>query len=444
MHRIFVNRIIAAATEGGTASNDQELLKRFASQRDAPAFELLVRRHSDSVWTACRTVTHSAVDAEDAFQATFLVLMRSADKVTGPSVAGWLHRVAVRVSQKMRRETRKVTFASEEQLSQISSPPVDGIRNDESTLIQMELAGLPERYRLPIILCELEGHTISNASQLLGWPQGTVASRLSRARALLGRRLRKRGISAPAVLIPALGLNVALISQTSAMASGIVPISPSVSLLVEGVELAMRIAKLKMVAMSIASLAVISLAGFGGYTVTAQQVNESKETKPAISLKPKWEVKEPKIVQVGDSITAFPELDTDSIQNMIANCPKMFGDPVKISPDDPPLRQLQIARLNLAIKELSLYKKASGDINPMTVTQIVKRIIAACDQVYSADELRPWYEERVRVAYSQEHVMEALVKSGSHSRKDFLIASSDRLEAEIALLKLMNEKQTRR
>src|SRR6266403_793132 len=100
MPRRFFFRLLAAATPAADHVPDAELLRRFAHNRDSAAFELLVRRHADAVWTACRRVLKCEADAEDAFQATFLVLLRKADSIRGACIGGWLHRVAVNAALK--------------------------------------------------------------------------------------------------------------------------------------------------------------------------------------------------------------------------------------------------------------------------------------------------------------------------------------------------------
>ena len=141
-------------------------------------------------------------DADDAFQATFLVLVRKAKSLDRPEqVAGWLHRVALRVARKARAE-RARRHAREEVIVDVAMPtPHEDTRALRQELDE-ELDRLPEKYRLPIVLCELEGRTLDEAAQLLGWPKGTVAGRLSRGRDLLRRRLsRRRGLILPLFLV---------------------------------------------------------------------------------------------------------------------------------------------------------------------------------------------------------------------------------------------------
>lgn len=171
---------------------DAELLALWSGQSDRAALEQLIRRHGGMVLAACRRVLGNVPEADDAFQAVFLLLVRKAGSLTSPErVAGWLHGVALRVAKKARagrtrRQGREVTMVE---------PVAPEPREDTQELrrvIDEELARLPDRYRLPILLCELEGMTLSAAAEQLGWPRGTVAGRLSRGRDLLKKRLKRR------------------------------------------------------------------------------------------------------------------------------------------------------------------------------------------------------------------------------------------------------------
>jgi RNA polymerase sigma factor (sigma-70 family) len=167
---------------------DGQLLDRFLARRDEAAFAALVRRHGPMVFGVCQRVLRNQADAEDAFQATFIVLVRKASSLAGRRVLGdWLHGVARRTALKTlsaaaHRRTKERTAARPE-------APADEPRNDWLPLLDQELAGLPERYRLPIVLCDLQGKTRKEAAEQLGWPEGTVAGRLARGRQLLAKRL---------------------------------------------------------------------------------------------------------------------------------------------------------------------------------------------------------------------------------------------------------------
>ncbi len=183
--------------------SDGELLERFVARRDEPAFEAIVRRHGPMVLGVCRRVLGDHHDAEDAFQAVFLVLARKAGSVRpGEMLPNWLHGVAHHVAIKAhavngrrRSRERQVTTMPEPAMRQES--PGDDLRG----LIDRELSRLPAKYRVAVILCDLEGVGYKEAAVRLGWPVGTVSGRLSRARALLARRLTRRGLAFPAGML---------------------------------------------------------------------------------------------------------------------------------------------------------------------------------------------------------------------------------------------------
>jgi RNA polymerase sigma factor (sigma-70 family) len=185
---------------------DEELLEQFVAQRDEAAFAALMRRHGPMVWSVCRRALVHRQDAEDAFQATFLVLVGKAASIGRPKLlANWLFGVARRAASNMR--ATRARRARHEHLC--AKPPdiqfmLEGPRDDLGEVLDEELARLPAKYRLPLLLCGLEGMTHAVAGKYLGWPTGTVAGRLSRGRQLLRSRLLRRGVTAPAAVLTAL------------------------------------------------------------------------------------------------------------------------------------------------------------------------------------------------------------------------------------------------
>ena len=209
-------RLLHVLFNGGTVAGltDEQLLQRFTTPKDATAeaaFEALVERHGPMVLRVCRNVLDDHHDAEDAFQATFLVLALKAGSVRKhSSLASWLLRVARRVALKARadacrRRAREVRVNLEDLPSDParsdSARPAD--RPELRTVIDEEVARLPEKYRAPIVLCYLEGLTQEVAAQQLGWPAGTVRGRIARARELLRTRLARRGLALPVGLMAA-------------------------------------------------------------------------------------------------------------------------------------------------------------------------------------------------------------------------------------------------
>ena len=201
--------------------DDADLLARYARSQDPSAFEALVQRHGPMVLATCRAVLRLDHDVEDAFQATFLVLARKAHSIRNPhTLGGWLHRVAYRASLQARKTaTRRRQTESE---ASLMPPPNDPSRLDPDTLalLHNEINRLPDRHRLPIILCDLEGLTYDQAATRLHWTLPTLRTRLAKARQTLKSRLLRRGFP-----VVALGILSAPPSASSALASAAVPAS---------------------------------------------------------------------------------------------------------------------------------------------------------------------------------------------------------------------------
>jgi RNA polymerase sigma factor (sigma-70 family) len=208
----FIRRLAASRTH--CELTDAELLQRFAVGRDESAFSTLMNRHGPMVLGVCQAVLQDVHDAEDVFQATFLVLVRKPKSVGKPaSLASWLHGVAYRLAMKARTEAARRRVRERQAVTMATANPQDEvIARDLRQALHQEVDRLPERYRLPFVLCYLEGKTNEEAADLLGWPKGTVLSSLARARERLRGRLTRRG------LVLTAGLLAAALSQDSATA----------------------------------------------------------------------------------------------------------------------------------------------------------------------------------------------------------------------------------
>jgi RNA polymerase sigma factor (sigma-70 family) len=186
--------------------SDADLLGRYLAGRDEAAFSALVRRHGPLVWGVCRRVLGNHADAEDAFQAAFVVLARQGERIRARgSVAGWLHGVALRVAQKA------VVRAARQRKRDRGAGPVPNLDPlnevdwaDVRPVLDEELDRLGDRYRAPVALCLIEGKSHEEAARALGCPPGTVSGRLARAKEILRRRLARRGVACPAAGIAAL------------------------------------------------------------------------------------------------------------------------------------------------------------------------------------------------------------------------------------------------
>jgi RNA polymerase sigma-70 factor (ECF subfamily) len=187
----------AALLRKGASLSDGQLLGRFVERHDEAAFEALVRRHGPMVLGVCGRVLGHHQDAEDAFQATFLVLAKKAASVKPRELVGnFLYGVACHVARKARAlaDRRK---AREKQV--MDMPESEAASNGEWTdlrpLLDQELGRLPAKYRGPIVLCDLEGKARKDVARQLGWPEGTLSGRLARGRALLAKRLARQGLA---------------------------------------------------------------------------------------------------------------------------------------------------------------------------------------------------------------------------------------------------------
>jgi RNA polymerase sigma factor (sigma-70 family) len=270
---VTIRKLIGPSPAEG--AGDGELLRRFVQLRDEAAFELLVWRHAGLVLSVCRQVLRHEQAVEDAFQAAFLVLARKAASISRrEAIAGWLHRVAFRVAVRARQVAARcpVPASLEVNLAALPAPACSGANEDEVRLLHEEILRLPEKYRLPVICCYLEGRTHAEAAEELGWCKGTVAGRLARARELLRRRLARRGVDAAAV--PVLIQGLASSAETTGWAgriAGLVKVLAGVEItsggelsapavaLAEGVIEEMFRAKLKWAVLVVLSLVVVGL-----------------------------------------------------------------------------------------------------------------------------------------------------------------------------------------
>ena len=185
------------------APSDGELLDRFAARHDEDAFATLVRRHGGTVLAVCRSVLRQEQDAEDAFQATFLILAKKAGALrNSASLAGYLHRVAYRLALRLRaRAVRRREWERGEPDRTAGGPMLDAAHRELQQAIHEEVSRLPEKYRAAVVLCYLQGRTQDEAARELGWTAGTVRGRLDRARQRLRSALARRGLTPSTALL---------------------------------------------------------------------------------------------------------------------------------------------------------------------------------------------------------------------------------------------------
>ena len=265
---------------------DGQLLEDYINRRDEAAFADLVWRHGPMVWGVCRRLLCNHHDAEDAFQATFLVLVRKATSIVPREmVANWLYGVAHQTALKA-RATAATRKSRERQVATMPEPavPEHDLRHDLQPLLDQELSRLPNKYRSVLVLCDLEGTTRKEAARQLGLPEGTVAGQLARARTMLTKRMARHGLAVSSGALTAMlsqeaasaGVPTSLVFSTIKVASLVAAktaatgaISVKVATLVEGVMKAMLLTKLRNVlAVTVALMVTL---GIGAGLLTSQR-----------------------------------------------------------------------------------------------------------------------------------------------------------------------------
>ncbi len=291
----------AVLVQDGGGMTDGQLLECFVARRDEAAFEALVRRHGPMVLGVCRRLVGHSQDAEDAFQATFLVLVRKATSIGQRELVGnWLYGTAYRAGLEVKAARRR---AKERQVSAMPEPvaidDADAGRELRPVLDQ-ELNRLPDKYRVPVVLCDLEGRTRRDVARQLGIPEGTLSGRLTTARRKLAKRLGRHGVTlsagalamllapnAASASLPA-SLVVSTVQAAALLAAGkpvAAAASAHVAAITEGVLNAMLMTKLKVTA---AFLIVIGLLAVGsgalGYSALA---DPAADQPPAAAEQPR-------------------------------------------------------------------------------------------------------------------------------------------------------------
>lgn len=272
--------------------SDQQLVKKILAGAEEPGFQAIVSRHGTMVYGVCWRVLQHQQDAEDAFQATFLVLARKLRTVRKhASLASWLHGVARRTA--LKAQARAATRRRHERraLAHQAAVPDDATQGELRAVLDVELARLPDKWRLPLILCYLEGRTQDEAADHLGFSKNTLRNRLDEARRMLTNRLKQRGVVWPAVFsgvllsdcialaAPAPGLFAVTVEAAAAVAVGkTTAVSAKVAALTEGVLKAMLLSKLK--TPSVVLFVVLGLVAFGGGLIKQQALTAEQNQVP--------------------------------------------------------------------------------------------------------------------------------------------------------------------
>ena len=273
-----IQMLFEVGTVGGFS--DGQLLDRFVSRREEAVFAAIVHRHGPMVWGVCRRILWDHHDAEDAFQVTFLLLARKAASIVPrEKVGNWLHGVAYQTARKARATRAKRRLREGQVLSMPERVMVpDDLRDALAESLDRELSRLPKKYRIPIVLCELEGKTHREAADQLGWPIGTLSGRLSKAMAMLAKRLSRPGLVlssgslavlltqdaasaiVPTKLVGSTAKAASLFAARGAVTAGVV--SAEVANLTRGMSKTMLLSKLKI---TTAVLLTLALAGAGAW-----------------------------------------------------------------------------------------------------------------------------------------------------------------------------------
>jgi RNA polymerase sigma factor (sigma-70 family) len=279
-HMAAVLRYIGhvACVKEGDAPSDSQLLQQFVDHRDEGAFATLLQRHGPLVFGYCRQVLRDLHAAEDAFQATFLVLARKAASIRKhESLAPWLHRVALNISHAAKTSAAQ-RHTHERQAALMSQPhsASEVTLRDWQPLLHEEVNQLPEKYRVPVILCYFEGKTHEEAARRLAWPVGTVKGRLARARDLLRTRLARRGVTlsgaglaaalaqgAALAHVPAALLGSTLKAAVSFTSKGVITAAASVQVLTLAKE-ALQTMTAPKLAHVVVLMVMVGVVGLGG------------------------------------------------------------------------------------------------------------------------------------------------------------------------------------
>jgi RNA polymerase sigma factor (sigma-70 family) len=283
----------AVLSRDGAGLTDGQLLACFMERRDSAAFEALLRRHGPMVLGVCRRVLGDCHDAEDAFQAVFLVFVRKAGSIAPrEAVGGWLYGVAYRTALEARNK-RGRRRAREKQVEAMPEPKVepDDTWRELKPLLDKELSRLPEIFRVPVVLCDLEGLPRRQVARQLGLAEGTLSSRLHAARRTLAQRLSRYGFALSGGALAAsltrrasAAVPSPLVVSTVKVASGQAVAASAAAALSKEVLTKMFLAKLKLV---VGAVVVVAALGAGGvaYQVSGPRpAQAAPETKPVSEL----------------------------------------------------------------------------------------------------------------------------------------------------------------
>jgi RND family efflux transporter MFP subunit len=476
LHKVVRYLHTVAGTDSSVGPTDGQLLDRYVSQRDEAAFELLLWRHGTMVLNVCRRVLHDQHDAEDAFQATFLAFVRKARSIVRrEAVAGWLYRVAFRVAVEAREKAHKTCvrelIGAEEPAME---PSQEADWHELRPVLDEELNRLPERLRLPLVLCYLEGKTNEEAARQLGCPPGTIFSRLARGREMLRRRLISRGLvlstsgltimltqnsvsaTASALLISPT-LKAALLFASAQSAAGTAP--ARVIELAEGVLRAMCMTKLKLVTALFLVLGVLLAGGIvtrhALVAAPQEEANQDKLTKPDDPAKPAQKGRKgPVVVQAMTPLpgglerksrlpaTVQPQAKAElfaSVSGMLKTQNVDIGDAVRrgqlLAEIDAPLLVLEEKQAAIAVKQAKgfLLDAEARCATARAEVEVAKAVIIEKEAGLSSSKAsRDSYQRQLHLLQARFNSGKADEESVEEKRRQFESARAEVTAAEAA------------
>lgn len=318
----ILRRVLQVAERQAQGQGDRQLLDRFVANKDEAAFAALLERHGRLVFGVCRSVLQNEHDAEDAFQATFLVLARMAASIRQrDSLPSWLYGVALRTAMKARRAMNTRRRHECETQPKTSVPPVaEAAERELEAILCEEIGQLPDKYRAPFVLCVLQGRSRADAAQELGWKEGTVSSRVAKARALLEASLTRRGIVVvpaivSAVVPAALAAGVARAAAPFAAKQACETVSVAAVALAEVVIQGMLTAKVKTIAVLVF---LLTMALGGGLLAHSTLPTDNRDVAQAGPVKAVEETKEPVSIPVRPERPPVPSLKPTFLRQMNA------------------------------------------------------------------------------------------------------------------------------
>ena len=462
----YIRSLAGRGTGSGTVS-DAEALRRFVSERDEAAFELLVWRYGPLVLRLCRGILHDEHAAEDAFQATFFVLARKARTVRRhASLAGWLYQVAYRIALKAQAQARKHTTQGPQPLEQLAdtkaADPAELLAKRETEpLVYAEVNRLPAKYRDPVVLCCLQGLTHEEAARQLGWPIGTVSGRLARARARLQKRLTARGVVLPAGVFATVvadgsslsGAPTSLIVSTTqaalrfaAVKTASAVVSPHAAALAEGVQKAMFLNRIKVVITMVLAAGMLSAGAAwqaGVFASPEQAEPQAAAEKPAPKAAPARRLM--KLPSPVEGILAVIGREITQGENV----PAVQVITLRTRDGEQKYRRLQVgdrvkegemlARLDdrLARTELAI-QKAKVDVAKAEYDGAIKKKYDAQARLDRADRLVMEGGRKGSIVSPEDYSMAVLTRDSQKSEEDAKKAALDvaKLEMERAEINL--------